>query len=232
MELRTCPDARAAACAAARWLADEVRRALRARALFHLALSGGRTPRPMLEALAAEPLDWRHIHVWQVDERFAPADSEARNWNAIEAALVQRASIPTRNVHPMPVDASDPDEACAAYAAALRAHTGTPAVLDAVHLGLGADGHTASLFAGDPALGAIEADVAATEEHAGWRRLTLTLPLLSRARCVLWLVTGADKVDALARLRRGDPSIVGSRVAREQAVVFADEEAAGIASRR
>jgi 6-phosphogluconolactonase len=232
MELRIRPDAHAAAHAAAHWLAHAVRQALRARAPFHLALSGGRTPRPMLEALAAEPLDWRHIHVWQVDERFAPAGSEARNWNAIEAGLVQRACLPPTNVHPMPVDASGPDEACTAYATALRAHTGTPAVLDAVHLGLGADGHTASLFAEDPAFAATDADVAATEEHAGWRRLTLTLPLLSRARRVLWLVTGADKADALARLQRGDPAIVGSRVAREHAVAFVDGAAAGVETGR
>ena len=120
----------------------------------------------------------------------------------------------------MPVWAHDLDAAASMYAADL------PAALDLVHLGLGPDGHTASLVPGDPVLDVTDREVAVTGIYQGRRRMTLTYPALNKARGVLWLVTGEDKVDALQRLLRGDTSIPAGRVAAENALVLADRSAA------
>jgi 6-phosphogluconolactonase len=126
----------------------------------------------------------------------------------------------------MPVEEADLASAAERYQRELRAVAGTPPVLDLVQLGLGADGHTASLFAGDPALDVEDADVAASGPYQGRRRVTLTLPALGRARRILWIVTGAAKADALARLRRGDRGIPAARVRSDRALLLADEAAA------
>jgi len=127
----------------------------------------------------------------------------------------------------MPVEARDLDAGAALYAATLREIAGTPPVLDLVHLGLGLDGHTASLFPGDPVLSVVDRDVASTAADTKPRRMTLTLPLLNRSRQILWVVTGAGKADVLARLHGGDESIPAGRIARERARVLADRQAAG-----
>jgi 6-phosphogluconolactonase len=126
----------------------------------------------------------------------------------------------------MPVEWSDLEAASERYALTLREIAGAPAVLDLAHLGLGPDGHTASLVPGDPVLDVTSADVALTGIYQGRRRMTLTYPLLNRSRRILWLVTGHDKVDTLPRLIDGDRSIPAGRISREQSVVLADEEAA------
>src|SRR5262249_45480658 len=113
------------------------------------------------------------------------------------------------------------------YAATLQEIAGSPPVLDLAHLGLGPDGHTASLVPGDAVLNVSDADVALTGIYQNRRRMTLTYPMLNRTRSILWLVTGDDKVDALARLSKGDTSIPGGRIRQEQAVVLADRAAAG-----
>ena len=118
------------------------------------------------------------------------------------------------------------------YAATLRAVAGVPPVLDLVHLGLGPDGHTASLVPGDPALDVADADVTASGPYLGWRRMTLTFPIINRSRSILWLVTGADKAEALVRLRDGDRSIPASRVRRDGARIVADRAAAERLERR
>ncbi len=125
-----------------------------------------------------------------------------------------------------PVEAMDLERAAEQYALTLRDVAGSPPVLDLVHLGLGPDGHTASLVPGDPVLEVTDTDVAATGPYLGRRRMTLTFPIINRSRRVLWLVTGREKAGALVRLRDGDRSIPASRVRQDRALVLADRAAA------
>jgi 6-phosphogluconolactonase len=131
----------------------------------------------------------------------------------------------------MPVELPDLEAAASQYAETLRAITGEPAVLDLVHLGLGPDGHTASLVPGDPVLNITDRDVGVTGIYMGHRRMTLTYPLLNRSRKILWLVTGAEKTAMLPRLREGDVTIPAGRISRDQAVVLADRAAVGESKR-
>jgi 6-phosphogluconolactonase len=225
MEIRVLPDPEQAARAAAAWLAEEARRGIATRGRFTVALSGGRTPWRMLECLAAESLDWQAVDVLQVDERFAPDGDDARNLIRLEP-LLAALGLPSDRLHPMSVG-REPRAAIEAYEDVMRRVAGVPPVLDVVHLGLGADGHTASLVPGDPVLGVRDRDVACTGPYQGHRRLTLTLPAIDRARRRLWLVTGADKAPALARLRRADPGIPAGRVRAEGSLVIADAQAMG-----
>ncbi len=216
-----------AATLAARFIARRLRRALAAREQATLALSGGTTGVALFAELARLPLDWSRLQVLQVDERVAPAGSPARNLTAIAGALVGPGRLAAARLQAMPVEAPDGTAAALQYAATLARLAGTPPVIDVVHLGLGADGHTASLFPGDPALDASEASVVAVGTHAGFARITLTLPVINAARSIVWLVTGAGKADVLARLmQRGWPAPAG-RVARREAVVYADRSAHG-----
>ncbi len=127
----------------------------------------------------------------------------------------------------MPVEDADLRAAAAAYAAELRDVAGTPPELDLVHLGLGADGHTASLVPGDPVLQVADADVAVTGEYQGRRRMTLSFPVLNRAHQLLWVVTGAEKVSVLPRFLSGDRSIPAGRLRADRGLVLADAAAAG-----
>lgn len=217
-----------AAQEAAQALAAEVQAALALRGRCVLAVSGGRTPWQMLRLLAGLPVDWRRVHLVQVDERLAPAGDPERNFTHLKECFLDRVPLPPGQVHPMPVEAPDPAAAAVLYARTLQEIAGTPPVLDLVHLGLGPDGHTASLLPGDPVLEVAEADVAVTATYQGRRRLTLTFPILNRARVVLWLVTGADKAVMLARLCGGDTSIPAGRIRRDRALVVADRDAAAL----
>jgi 6-phosphogluconolactonase len=127
----------------------------------------------------------------------------------------------------MPVEEPDLQASAARYALTLQEVAGSPPVLDLVHLGLGPDGHTASLVPGDPVLDVTDADVALTGVYQGRRRMTLTYPIINRSRRILWLVTGSEKAGMLVRLRDGDPSIPAGRVRQDQALVIADRAAAG-----
>jgi 6-phosphogluconolactonase len=211
---------------AAETIAGEARAAVRARGRFTVALSGGRTPWAMLRALRALDLPWSNVHVLQVDERIAPANHADRNLTHLYANLLAPVEPGPVQVHAMPVESVDPDEAVVRYAQTLVDVAGSPPILDLIHLGLGLDGHTASLMPGDSVLDVRDADVALTEAYQGRRRMTLTYPVLDRARRVLWLVTGEDKADMLVRLRHGDPAIPAGRVRQDHAVVLADREAA------
>jgi 6-phosphogluconolactonase len=181
----------------------------------------------MLEALAAEQVPWVSVHLFQVDERVAPAGHADRNLTHIQERLGGRAPLDPSHLHAMPVEDADLDAAAGRYAAELRTVTGSPPVLDLVHLGLGPDGHTASLVPGDPALEVVDADVALTGPYQGRRRMTLTFPALDRARRVLWVVTGAEKAAIVSRLRVGDGSIPSGRVRAERALLLLDSAAAG-----
>jgi 6-phosphogluconolactonase len=223
--LEVAPDPVAMARAAVRHVIEAADAALDGKGRFTLAVSGGSTPLRFFEELTHRPLPWRSIHVFQVDERVAPAGHPDRNLTGLMEHLVDRVPIPDANVHPMPVEASDL-AAATDYAAEMRDVTGADGVLDLVHLGLGEDGHTASWPPGDPVVDVTDADVAVVGPFNGHRRMTLTPPAVNRAGRILWLVDGAVKAPALARLLDGDPAIPASRVRREGAVILATTAAA------
>jgi 6-phosphogluconolactonase len=226
VKIEIYPDDDAVARKAAAIIAATARAAVTARGRFIMAVSGGRTPWLMLRALTDDALPWKQVHVFQVDERVAPAGDPDRNLAHLRASLLDHAPLSPDHVHAMPVEAADLDQAAEQYARTLREVAGSPPVLDLIHLGLGQDGHTASLVPGDPVLDVSDADVATTRPYQGRRRMTLTFPVINRSRLVLWLVTGGEKAQTLVRLRDGDRSIPGSRVLRERALVLADRAAA------
>ena len=228
MNVEVLADADAVARAGAAFIVEEARAAVAARGRFAIAFSGGRTPWVMLRAVAGmTDVPWAGVHVLQVDERIAPAGDADRNLTHLAESFLDRAPLRPEQVHAMPVEFPDLAVAAARYAATLREVAGAPPVLDLVHLGLGPDGHTASLVPGDPVLAVADADVALTGAYQGRRRMTLTYPVFDRARRILWLVTGGEKAAMLARLRKGDPGIPAGRVRQDVALVLADRAAAG-----
>lgn len=217
----------AVAEAAADSIAAEARAAVAARGVFTFAVSGGRTPWLMLRSLAGRDVPWAGVHLWQVDERVAPDGDADRNLTHLRESLLAAVPLAPAQVHAMPVSVPDLDAAVREYSAALRAIAGDPPVLDLVHLGLGLDGHTASLLPGDSSLDVTSADVALAGPYQGRRRMTLTFSLINRARRVLWVVTGADKAAMLRRLLNGDRTIPAARVCQDRALVLADRAATG-----
>ena len=226
MKIEILDNAGAVAMRAARWLAAAACDAAAARGRFALAVSGGHTPWQMLRALASERAPWGAIHLFQVDERVAPPGDPDRNLTHILESLAGRVNLQAENLHPMPVEDVDLHAAAARYARELEGVAGRPPVLDVVHLGLGPDGHTASLVPGDHVLEIADADVALTGTYSGHRRMTLTFPALDRARAILWVVTGAEKAQILPLLRAGDRTIPAGRVRADRAFVLADRAAA------
>ncbi len=226
MNIQVLADAVGAGRAAAVRIAQEARAAVTEHGRFIMAVSGGRTPWLMLRALAEEEVPWESVHLVQVDERVAPAGHPDRNLTHVRANLLERAPVRSDQIYALPVEARDLEAAAGNYARTLRQIAGSPSILDLVHLGLGPDGHTASLVPGDPALEVTSRDVALTGRYQGWRRMTLTYPILNRSRRILWLVTGRDKAEMLVRLLSGDLSIPAGRVHRDQALVLADRAAA------
>jgi 6-phosphogluconolactonase len=217
--IEVLPDDTSVALRAAQLVVEHAHAAIAARRMFTLAVSGGHTPGQMFAELARrDDFPWGQSAIYQVDERIAPDGDPARNltllWdNLPEAAFSQ--------LHPMPVQAEDLKEAASRYAGVL------PGRFDLIHLGIGADGHTASLVPGDPVLEVLDRDVALTGLYMGLPRMTFTYPVLDRARTLLWLITGKEKREALDRLRASDTSVPAGRVAREQALIVADRAAAG-----
>ncbi|MEM9728595.1 MAG: 6-phosphogluconolactonase [Myxococcota bacterium] len=202
--------------AGAEAIASVLEQRLQKRPRVSFAVSGGRTPAPVFEALADKALPWERIDIFQVDERVAPAGDEARNLRGLEASLLSRVAA---TGHAMPVEEPNLEEAARAYA------RGLPPSLDLVHLGLGADGHTASLVPGDPALDVLDAPLAITEPYQGHVRMTLTFPVIDAAAARVWLVTGADKRVRVQQLLAGDLSIPAGRVRQENTVLVADAAA-------
>jgi 6-phosphogluconolactonase len=227
MKTKIYSDADAVAQEAAAFIAAEARKAASARGSFVMAVSGGHTPWLMLRALAREDVPWNSVHVVQVDERIAPAGDPDRNLTHLRESLLEHAPLRPEQIHAMPVESSDLEAASRQYARTLQEIAGSPPVLDLFHLGLGPDGHTASLVPGDKVLEVKDADVALSGPYQGRRRMTLTYPILNRARLVLWVVTGSEKTGMLARLQAGDVSIPAGRIRSDQALVLADRAAAG-----
>jgi 6-phosphogluconolactonase len=227
MEIKVFTDADAVADEAAQLIAAEARTAVAARGRFILAVSGGKTPWQMLRTLAREDVPWQGVHVLQVDERIAPTGDVDRNLTHLRESLLDHSPLPPSHIHPMPVEDPDIEAAARGYARTLQELAGSPPVLDLVHLGLGPDGHTASLVPGDPVLHVTDQDVASTGPYQKRRRLTLTYPLLNRARRILWLVTGPEKAGMLARLRDADVSIPAGRLRQDSALVLVDAAAFG-----
>jgi 6-phosphogluconolactonase len=210
LSVEVAGDARAASLRVADLIADHARAAVEERGAFTLALSRGAE---LIARLGETALPWPHMTVFQVDERVGPLGHEDRNLTHLLAAL------PPEAARPLPVDDIDLEAAADRYAAAL------PERLDVVHLGLGPDGHTASLVPNDPVLAVRDRLVAVTGEYEGYRRMTLTYPVLDAAREVVWLVTGESKREALSRLLARDLSIPAARVANEHQCVVIDRAA-------
>ena len=226
MKIQVYADANEVALEGAKLIAKAAHEAVATRGKFVMAVSGGKTPWIMLRDLAHEDVPWKGVHIVQVDERVASEGDADRNLTHLRESLLEHAPIRPEHIHAMAVESGNLQAACAEYAQILKTIAGSPPVLDLVHLGLGPDGHTASLVPGDPVRDVKDSDVALTGIYQNRRRMTLTYPILNRARSVLWLVTGSEKTGMLARLQAGDASIPAGRVNRDHAVVLADRAAA------
>jgi 6-phosphogluconolactonase len=226
MELDVLRDAEMVAARAAAIIAENARAACQARGRFLMAVSGGHTPWVMLRMLASEEVPWGDVHVFQVDERIAQTGDPDRNLTHLRENLLENAPLDPEHVYAMPVESADPQAAAAAYAMTLQKIAGSPSVLDLVHLGLGPDGHTASLIPDDPVLQVADTDIAITGLYQGRKRMTLTYPVINRARQILWVVTGTEKIKPLGQLLSADSSIPAGRIRRDKALVLADEAAA------
>jgi 6-phosphogluconolactonase len=216
-ELRTFEDPAALAKAAAAYVADRAR-AIQARAAtFTFALSGGKSPWAMFETLAHDDVDWSATRIYQVDERVVREDNDLRNLKSLRVAL-KGTNAP---IEAMDVDADDLNVACSNYAALL------PKRFNLIHLGIGPDGHCASLVPADPVLDLTDRLVSLSGPYQDTLRMTLTYPALARADQLLWLISGADKREALAKLLAGDHSIPAGRVVAGASLVMADRAALG-----
>jgi 6-phosphogluconolactonase len=218
-DLTVLPNPQAVAEEAAERIADVARAAVAERGRFTFAVSGGSSPWMMFDELTRMHMPWGGTEIYQVDERIAPNGDETRNLTHLRASLGD--AIATAKIFPMPVEDADLDQAVADYSATL------PERFDAIHLGLGPDGHTASLVPGDPVLEVQDQRVAVTtNEYQGTRRMTLTYPALTDSDLLLWLVTGEEKQEALGKLLEGDPSIPAGRVEAPVSEILADAAAA------
>jgi 6-phosphogluconolactonase len=216
-ELVVLQDADAVRRRGAEILFEAAREAVARHGAFAFAVSGGPTPNGMLERAAELGMPWERTGIWQVDERVAPDGHADRNLTGLLHALPADVMGAVR---PMPVTDADLDAAAERYAAQL------PPAFDLVHLGIGDDGHTASLVPGDPVLDVADRDLALTGEYRGRRRMTFTYRVLDGSPFVLWLVTGEHKAEALARLVAADPSIPAGRVRAARQLIVADAAAA------
>lgn len=225
MELQILPDAEAAANRAAEIIAAFARERIRLSGRFLFAVSGGSTPWKMLRQLADTDLPWDSMALFQTDERIAPDGDPQRNLTRIRENLLHHSALSQEQIHAMPVEQTDLEAAAQDHSRLLRELCGDPPALDLIHLGLGEDGHTASLLPGDPACNSREL-IAISNEYQGLRRMTMTYPTINAARRRLWIVTGANKRPMLKRLYHGDSGIPAGLVERDNAVILADQDAA------
>ena len=225
MEIRQCQTPEDVAVAGANFLSARAEEAIAERGQFTLALSGGSTPWIMLGKLAGHDLPWDRVQIFQVDERVAADGDPERNLVHIRQDFADRIALPAGNLLAMPVVSDDLEQAAGRYQEILTNLAGDPPVLDVIHLGLGGDGHTASLVPGDPVLDESERDVAITDTYNGRRRMTMTYSIINRARQLLWLITGDGKADMLSRLIQGDSEIPAGRISQHQATIVADAAA-------
>lgn len=240
--LHVLPTADAVADRAAEMIIESAAAATRDRGRFVLALAGGSTPEKAYARLAQadyrDRIDWTKILVFMGDERFVPADDPRSNFGMARRALLEHVPIPAGNVFPVPTTLPTPDEAAAAYAATIAEALGAPAngpapKFDLILLGLGDDGHTASLFPGMPALHEMGRWVVASPPGVlppPVDRVTFTYPVLNAALKVLFLVTGEKKAKMLREVLAGGPAEVhpaaGVRPTDGELVWLADEPAA------
>jgi 6-phosphogluconolactonase len=227
MKVEILPDEKSLARRAAAVIAKEARAAVAEHGRFVMAVSGGKSPWVMLADLADEQVPWANVHVFQIDERIAPAGDPDRNYVHLRDSLLAHAPIPPNQIYAMPVEMPDSELATKLYAQTLESVAGKPPVLDLAHLGLGPDGHTASLIPGDPVLNVTNRDIAVTGVYQGRKRMTMTYPVINRASKIMWLVSGKDKVAAFAKLRAADPSVPAGRIRQTQSLLLADKDAAG-----
>ena len=225
MDIRRLASPEEAAAEAADFVANRMRLAVAERGLFTLALSGGSTPWKMMHRLAELDLPWEFAHVFQVDERVAADGDPDRNLTHIREQLTDRIGLSEDHLHAMPVNHEDLHAGAFQYSELIRQIAGAPAILDLVHLGIGSDGHTASLIPGDRLLQETKFDVGVSLPYQGRPRMSLTFPILNRARNVLWLITGADKACILERLIRNDPEIPAACVSTDRATIVTDSPA-------
>jgi 6-phosphogluconolactonase len=226
MKIEILDNADLVAQQAASVIAEEARRSVSLRGCFIMAVSGGKTPWKMLRALAGQDVPWEEMHILQVDERIAPEGDADRNLTHLLESLSAQVPLLRERIHAMPVDEKDPEMAASHYARTINSIAGSPAIIDLVHLGLGPDGHTASLIPGDTVLDVTDKDVSTTGIYLGRKRLTLTFPVINRARMILWLITGREKNEMLQRLLENDQSIPAGRISQEHSLILADKEAA------
>lgn len=226
MEIRTFQSANEVAKEAANYIADRIRESLTKKGFFTMAISGGRTPWEMIKELANEDLEWEKVFLFQVDERMAPDGHPDRNLTQLFNSI-QGTKLMTRlNIFPMHVIAEDLDQACQEYADSIQRITET-GKLDLIHLGIGTDGHTASLIPGDEVLEVQDKSIALTSHpYQGRNRMTLTYPLINQAEKILWVVTGEEKAEMLERLLQKDPSIPAGKINQTHAILLTEESAA------
>ena len=225
MRIETHPGEDAVAQRTAEVIAEAAREGIRRHGRAVLAFSGGSTPAPMLERLGRMDVRWNATHVLQVDERVAPEGHPDRNWTMVTNSLLAGADIPAALLHPMPVTDDDLEAAAGRYASRLQNVAGVPPIADVVHLGIGEDGHTASLVPGDPVLDVRDRWVAVAGPYQGRMRMTLTYPAINAGRLLVWQITGAEKAAAVRAGLQGT-GVPASKVRRRDVVVIATRDAA------
>ena len=225
MNTELFPTADQVAAGAAAYLEHEIREALVHHPSYSLAISGGRTPWEMLKILSKADLPWQRVNLFQVDERVAPDGHADRNLTQLFQAIAGTPMVTQLRIFPMPVLAEDLEEGCREYTQVLDEVTEGKG-LDLIHLGLGSDGHTASLVPGDGVMDVQDRLVSCTQNlYQGRIRMTLTYPLLNSAKQLLWIVTGSEKKEMVQRLLQQDPSIPAGSIRQENALLMVDQAA-------